>query len=479
MQTPLKSAIHYFGDYVLLGEIARGGMGVVYRALQVSLDREVAIKMLYSGQLASESAFRRFQTEAEAMGQLDHPNIVSIYEVGEHEGQRYLSMKLIDGENLAEQVADFALAGAPTAARSGDLRIVRGVDSKAKLRTRQHKIATLVGKVAQAVHYAHQRGVLHRDLKPSNILVDNQNEPHLTDFGLARLLHRGARQTQTESMMGTPSYMSPEQAAGRTKDVTVAADVFSLGAILYELLTGRPPYSSEPDAFVMPNCRRPDPPRPSKVSPRVDCDLETICLKCLEQEPAKRYSTAGKLADELSRYVHGEPIHARRIGRVERAWRLCRRHPGVTGLTAALVLAIGFIGFLIYYHVSQNTELMKRLEFHQWSRANPDHIFRVSDAKNVTLANDPTRFLSLNFGNLLKLESGDNITFKHPFEATFVSMRVMASQGEDGEAMAGSVIRISLKDLEDYDSGFRAALNPGGAQKHKNTQTLEPGAQHF
>ena len=244
-----EGTARHFGDYELLGEIARGGMGLVYRARQISLNRPVALKMILAGNLASHAQVMRFQTEAEAAAKLDHPNIVPIYEIGRYEGTHFYSMKLLEGGNLAQKIQDLWAASSQG---SGD-------QNAARMRFAAKIIAT----VARAVHHAHQHGVLHRDLKPTNILLDAEGEPHVTDFGLAKMLESSDNATKTLALLGTPAYMSPEQAEGHSREVTTATDVYSLGTILYEMITGQVPFAG---------------PTP----------IETI-RKVVEQDPMRKY----------------------------------------------------------------------------------------------------------------------------------------------------------------------------------------------
>jgi WD40 repeat protein/tRNA A-37 threonylcarbamoyl transferase component Bud32 len=318
--TPL---IESFGDYEILEQTGAGGMGVVFKARQIKLQRLVALKMVRQGQFATEVERQRFQAEAEAAAQLDHPNIVPIYEVGEHLGRPFFSMRLIEGGTLADRL-DKRAAGAAD-----------GNDS-------QSRLVQLMIKVARAVHYAHQHGILHRDLKPANILLDGDFEPFVTDFGLARRMENEGDLTLSGAVIGTPGYMSPEQASGQVRKLTTAADVFGLGAILYHALTGRAPFRADSFAEAVRKVIEEDPPRPSKVNTGVDRDLETICLKCLEKTPEHRYASAEALADDLEHWQRHEVIHARPSTSVERVVKWARRRPTVAalvGLVAVSVLA--------------------------------------------------------------------------------------------------------------------------------------------
>ena len=291
-------------------------MGFVYRARQISLNRDVALKMIKAGVLAQDDDLRRFQNEAEAVALLDHPGIVPIYEVGEHEGQRYFSMKLIEGGNLAEGLGRFARN--PRAA------------------------APLLIEVARAIQHAHARGVLHRDLKPANVLMDREGHPHITDFGLAKRIDSGAEMTQSGAIVGTPAYMSPEQAHGERGAITTATDIHGLGAIFYAMLTGAGPFSGRSVLEALDAVRTSPPEPPSRRNPKVPRDLELICLKCLEKEPADRYPGAGAVADDLGRYLAGEPVSVRAAGIMERAAKWARRKP-----TLAAAYTLGFIALIL------------------------------------------------------------------------------------------------------------------------------------
>jgi serine/threonine-protein kinase len=317
---PPGTAVRYFGDYELLDVLGRGGMGVVYRARQMTLNRQVALKMIRAGLLAGDDELRRFQNEAEAVALLDHPGIVPVHEVGEFDGQRYFSMKLVEGGNLADRLETY--------------------------RSDPRASAALVAEVADAVHHAHVRGVLHRDLKPANVLVDARGRPHVTDFGLAKRVGEDAGMTLSGAILGTPAYMAPEQAAGHRGSITTATDVYGLGAILYAMLAGRAPFVGDSVVETLEQVRTRSPEPPTRLNGDVPRDLETICLKCLAKDPRQRYASAGALADDLRRWLAGEPIAARPVGPARRAWMWARRKPVLAGLAAGLAVSLvgGFVG---------------------------------------------------------------------------------------------------------------------------------------
>jgi hypothetical protein len=288
-------------------------MGVVYKAVQIGLNRPVALKMLLNGALASQAGVQRFRLEAEAIAQVDHPNIIPVYEVGVQEGLHYFSMKLVEGSgSLAQHVARL----------KGDLRAA----------------GRLLATVARAVHYAHQRGLIHRDLKPANILLGPDQHAYVTDFGLATRTAGGSDMTQTGAVVGTPSYMAPEQARGQ-KALTTAVDIYALGAILYELQTGRPPFRAETPMDTLLQVLERDPERPRAVNPAADLDLEAVCLKCLARDPQERYASAADLAADLEQWLEGEPLSVRPLG-LGSLLRLWLRHNFGAG---AWLVAIGLV----------------------------------------------------------------------------------------------------------------------------------------
>src|SRR5215471_4885564 len=308
------------GDYELVEEVGRGGQGVVFRARQKSLNRIVALKVISLGQWASKAHLKRFRLEAEAAAKLEHPGIVPIHEVGERDGSCYFSMKFVEGGQLDE------------VARREPMPIRRA--------------AELIAKVARTVHYAHEHGILHRDIKPGNILLDQEGEAHLTDFGLARLVESESSVTHTLDVLGTPSYMAPEQAMGNNAAISRVTDVYGLGAVLYQLLTAQPPFAGGATYETIKLVLDTEPRQPRLVNPKVDRDLSTICLKCLEKDSRRRYSSALALAEDLERWLKHEPIVARRIGILARGKKWLQRNPtaaGIAVLSLALVAALSVI----------------------------------------------------------------------------------------------------------------------------------------
>src|SRR5438552_9978779 len=311
-----------FGDYELLEVIGRGGQGVVYRAGQKSLNRTVALKVIGLGHWATEAHLKRFRREAEAAASLDHSGIVPIYAVGERDGSCYFSMKLVEGGQLDE------------VAKRESMSIRRAVE--------------LIAKVARTVHYAHDHSILHRDIKPGNILLDDKGEPHLTDFGLARLVETESTVTRTLEVVGTPSYMAPEQAAANNTQLTSATDVYGLGAVLYQLLTGHLPFAGGTTYETIKLLLETDPRQPRLWNSKIDRDLSTICLKCLEKDPKRRYPSALALAEDLERWLKHEPIQARRTGIFTRGKKWVRRNPSIAVMAASLVGLAAAAGWIVW-----------------------------------------------------------------------------------------------------------------------------------
>src|SRR5438552_5588183 len=300
-----------FGDYELLEEIGRGGQGVVYRAHQKSLNRTVALKVIGLGHWATEAHLKRFRREAESAASLEHPCIVPIHEVGERDGSCYFSMKFVEDGHLDEVI------------KREPMPIRRAVE--------------LIAEVARTVHYAHDHGILHRDIKPGNILLDHNGEPHLTDFGLARLVETESTVTRTLEVLGTPSYMAPEQAVGNNAAVSSVTDVYGIGAVLYQLLTGQPPFAGGATYETIKLLLDSEPKQPRVINPKIDRDLSTICLKCLEKDLKRRYSSALALAEDLERWLKHEPIPARPPVLLGRGRKWVRRNPTSALLAASLI----------------------------------------------------------------------------------------------------------------------------------------------
>ena len=321
-ETPAARLPREFGDYELLEEIGRGGQGVVFRAWQKSLNRTVAVKIIEIGQLTTSAHLKRLRREAEAAAKLNHPGIVPIYEVGERDGTYYFSMRFVEGDALDEVV------------------------DRGSMSVRQ--AAELIAKVARTVHYAHEHGILHRDIKPGNILLDANGEPHLSDFGLARLVEHGSTLTGTLEVMGTPCYMAPEQAVGNNAALCRGTDVYGLGAVLYELLTGNPPFSGSTTYETIHLLLDSEPRQPRLLNRKIDRDLSAVCLKCLEKNPRYRYSSALELAEDLERWLWHEPIHAKRSGFFTHARKWVQRNPMIAALITLSVLLAAGLGVMTW-----------------------------------------------------------------------------------------------------------------------------------
>ena len=396
---PVGKAPQAIPGYDILGKLGQGGMGVVYKARHRGLNRLVALKMVLAGEHARPEELIRFQQEAEAVARLQHPNIVAVYDVGRCEDCPYFTMELVEGGSLSQR-----LAGRPQSA--GDA-------------------AAIVEKLARAMHAAHQSGIIHRDLKPGNVLlqIDNPSEksaicnlqstiPKITDFGLAKHLDDDTGLTQSGMPLGTPGYMAPEQAAGNVKECGHLADVYSLGAILYEMLTGRPPFRAETTLQTLLQVQNDEPVPPSKLNSRVPRDLETICLKCLQKAPGKRYGTAAALADDLARFSAGETILARPVGALEKAWRWCRRRPAQAGLIATIATLFVFSVAAGFWYVNdraeQRTDQLRKTLVQEQRRAVARQ--KISDALGQAqrARSEYTQALAVPGGVFVKLSEKDN-----------------------------------------------------------------------
>jgi len=409
---PPGSIRHVFGNYELLEEIGRGGMGVVYRARQRELNRVVALKMVMPELLCSRSHIQRFRLEAETAARLEHPHLLPIYEVGDDSGQPYYAMKLVEGLSLAKRLKEVCLPALGDATTS----------SSKKTAGRQHRIAGLMHKIASAVAHAHERGVLHRDLKPANVLMDESGEPFVADFGLAKLFEQDAHLTQSLAIVGTPAYAAPEQVEDTGRQLTTAADVYSLGAILYALMTGRAPHEGASTLAILRQVKEEAVKPPHAVVLNVNRDLETICLKCLEKDSLRRYQTAGELADELKRFLSGEPITARPVTTPERLWRWSCRKPALASALSAVVVVFlaGVIGVLIQWQRAEANAEARQEEIYYRSIRMADSSLKQGDVDSALreLVSCPEEYRHWEWGRLaylcfqdvLSVEAHTNIT---------------------------------------------------------------------
>ncbi len=407
-----------FGDYELLEEVGRGGQGVVYRARQKSLNRTVALKVIGLGHWATEVHLKRFRREAEAAASLEHPCIVPIYEVGEHDGSCYFSMKLVEGGQLDEVV------------RSEPIPLRCAVE--------------LIAKVARTVHYAHEHGILHRDIKPGNILVDQKGEPHLTDFGLARLVETESTVTRTMEVLGTPSYMAPEQAVGNNAALAAETDVYGLGAVLYQLLTGQPPFAGGTTYETIKLLLDSEPRQPRMLNPKIDRDLSTICLKCLEKDPKRRYSSALALAEDLEHWLKHEPIRAHRTGVLTRSRKWVRRNPSIAVMATMLLALAVPLGVMIW-----------KSETEQLSASNlvaPEKTIAVlpfsnlsKEPENAFFANGVQDEILTDLARIADLKVISRISAMHYKSGTARNLREIGRQLGVANVVEGSVQRIGKR----------------------------------
>jgi serine/threonine protein kinase len=431
-------------------------MGVVYKARQIALNRPVALKLIGAGEFASPVLIQRFHREAEAAANLHHPNIVPIYETGEIQGQHYLSMALIEGIGLDEYIK-----------RAGVEVGLPNKSARSVSRMRQEDIARLLAKVARAVDHAHQHGVLHRDLKPGNILVDQNGEPHLTDFGLAKVIGRAdSSLTVTGAIMGTPSFMAPEQAAGKNKSTSTAADVYSLGAILYAMLTGVPPFRGDTPVETLRQVVEQEPKPPSTLREGIDGDLATIAMKCLEKEPQRRYSSAAALAEDLERWSRKEPIQARSVHTTERFWRWCRRNPNVAALSGAvalLLVALAVLSAVVAIHIASKNkaldtqnEVLKQMMFaplgQLWTNAANLSSTIESDKMRMLIGKDTRR---PGLGQNLHLTFGTYF-YKHPTNLLGTLAPALLALEDGLTEQLGRTVTIDLRIFNRYQPAIDA-----------------------
>jgi serine/threonine-protein kinase len=440
--------------YEVLGELGRGGMGVVYKARHISLGRLVALKMILAGRHAGQVELDRFRTEAQAVARLQHPNVVQIHEVGEHDGLPYFSLEFCPGGPLNRK-----LGGTPLPAREA---------------------ATLVERLASAMQAAHDKGVVHRDLKPANVLLAEDGTPKVTDFGLAKKLDE-AGLTQTGAVMGTPSYMAPEQAGGG-KDIGPACDVYALGAILYECLTGRPPFKAATPYDTIAQVLGSEPAPPSRLNARVPRDLETVCLKCLQKAPARRYASAEALAEDLHRFLAGEPIQARPVGRWERARKWARRRPAAAALSAVAALAVlGLVLWAAWYNRWLREEVEREQQRAQQARQQREET-RVQSERaeaNFRSARDAVERMLTRVaeGPLARMPQAHEVRRKLLEDALEFYLRFLEQQGADPEVRreaARAYRRVA--DIRWRLGQHAQALDAYGKAADLQQQLAQPGA---
>lgn len=434
--SPPDTHQRWIGPYVLLEEIARGGMGIVFRAMERDLGRVVALKLLRGAEWVAGTSLERFRTEARAAATLVHPHIVPVYSFGDDGGNWYIAMRLIEGGSLADWIRREAASGR---------------DSR-----RQREAAVILRKLAEATHHAHQHGVLHRDLKPENVLMDAEGEPYLTDFGMARLADAGTRITRSQTSLGTPAYVAPEVARGGSLEATVLSDVYGLGAILYELLTGHPPFEGATPLEVLRQVADGEVRRPSSLHAHVDRDLETICLKTISREPSRRYESGAALAQDLGRWLAGQPIEARPVGTLERCTKWVRRRPVLATLAALLACSIAVIT-VGSWKVSRNLRMIGEGQRQSIVALN------IDTANQWIAKDDPSASLPYQIDSLrldadhparsrmhrvrlgLTLRSIPRLThlWKHDGAANSATFstdgRLVLSAGEDGQARIGRI----------------------------------------